>query len=884
MWQISLLGGFRVSYQNNILTRFRTQKTASLLAYLALHPGPQPREHLIEVFWPDADFEHGRMSLRAALAGLRRQLEPVGTPANSVLRADRNTICLLQIATDVADFEGALKKNLDALALESYGGELLPGFYDDWILPLRCHYELRFRRAAERHIHTLLAANSIEAAAVCAHRVACLVPDWDVCAAGFANLRPQISAVGNPKRAPRVPQENSVWSMDVSAARARSVSGDWPATHGRLFGREGEIKTLLDLWQNGVARVLTLTGTAGVGKTRLSLETLAQLRVLLAGTGAICAFAALAQISQPELLFQALLDAVATPCLPNVGAYESLLQALQGKPAFLVLDNCEHLLPPLIVPLQKLVAKNPDVRLLLSSRARLELPEEQEFPVAPLAVPAEGETLALDVLMQQAGVALFVDRAKWARPDFALTSGNAATIVALCARLEGLPLAIELLAARAGALSPRQMLAQIEDRFALLQTAQRQVVPRHRSLSAAIRWSTELLPPDLARFWRQLSVFRGGFGAESAAAIAGEPYALHWLSQLRAASLLVVGERAGEMRFSLLESFREFGQGQLSAPEKSDLASRHAAFFVDFAQRWTADLNGSQSLLAVEQLDIEAGNLRAALAWSRQQNSDIYLPLAARLWPYWEIKGTFDEGQKHLEAALEQTSTGDESVRVAALNGLGKLCFLRGDFERGRAVLRQSRERSLEAGDILGHAVALLYASQIEGYSGNMAGAVEALQECLPQFEALGGRVGFIYAINKKFSVGGTLDRYSENVKQSIPALAIGPTSFKFDSKAYGVGVCFKPNDRQKILLDYHDAQLEGATSRIVQRPMLIGAEQKIGDWALRLGSYDGKLTGGVGYQRGKIQLSYGFSNRYAQNLMGQGAHASQAVQVTVGF
>ena len=743
MWYLKLLGEFCATHNHYILTRFRTQKTASLLVYLALYPRPQSREHLIELFWPDAGFEQGRMSLRSSLAALRRQLEPVGTSPSSVLCADRTFVRLLQVETDVAALDVALKRGDDALAVELYCGELLPGFYDDWIVALRTHYELRFRLAAERHINALLLANSVESAKICAHRVARLVPDWNPADAGFADLFPCFPAVENPKRARRLTEQKSDDLMEtrsVSApicTRARDEFGNWPVPHGRLFGRENEIEELLDAWQNGASRVLTLTGAGGVGKTRLSLETLARLRARLTGTGAICAFAPLAQVSQPELLFQALLEAVATPRLPNVGALESLLQALRGKPAFLVLDNCEHLLPQLVVPLQKLVAHSPDVRLLLSSRARLELAQQQEFPVAPLAFPAHGAALALDATLEHAGVALFVDRAQWAKPDFALTAGNAATIVALCARLEGLPLAIELLAARAGVLSPRQMLAQLEESFAVLQTSQRQVVPRHRSLWAAIRWSYELLPPELARFWRQLSVFRGGFCAESAAAIADEPYALHLLSQLRAASLLGVAERAGEMRFSLLESLREFGQGQLSASENCEVASRHAAFYLNYAQRWTADLNGPQSLLAVEQLDVETGNLRAALAWSRKYAPAIYLRLAACLWPYWEIKGTFDEGQKHLEAALDSSASGAESLRVAALNGLGKLCFLQGDFAGGIAVLNQSRELSLEAGDNLGHAVALLHRGIIEIYRGNLPVALESLQSCLIHFEQL---------------------------------------------------------------------------------------------------------------------------------------------------
>ena len=741
MWKFVCLGQFLVFRHNHILTRFRTQKTASLLAYLALHPRPQSCEHLIETFWPDAGFEQGRMSLRSALAALRRQLEPVGTPTNSVLCANRTFVRLLQVETDVAALDVALKRGDDALTVELYCGELLPGFYDDWIVALRTHHELRFRLAAERHINTLLLANSVEAAEICAHRVARLVPDWNAAEAGFAELLPHFSVVETPKRARPLTEQKSADSMETHSVLARAQSqnefGNWPATHGRLFGRENEIEELLDAWQNGVSRVLTLTGAGGVGKTRLSLETLARLRARLTGTGAICAFAPLAQVSQPELLFQALLEAVATPRLPNVGALESLLQALRGKPAFLVLDNCEHLLPQLVVPLQKLVAQSPDVRLLLSSRARLELAQQQEFPVAPLDFPVQGATLALDATLEHAGVALFVDRAQWAKPDFALTAGNAATIVALCARLEGLPLAIELLAARASVLSPRQMLAQLEESFTLLQTSQRQVVPRHRSLWAAIRWSYELLPPELARFWRQLSVFRGGFSAAAAAAIAGEPYALHRLSQLRAASLIGVAERAGEMRFSLLQSFREFGQLQLSAVENRELASRHAAFYSSYAQSWTAELNGPQSLLATEQLDAETGNLRAALVWSRQQAPAIYRQLAANLWPYWEIKGTFDEGQKHLEAALNSSALGEESLRVAALNGLGKLCFLQGDFGGGIVALNQSRELSLEIGDKSGHAVALLHLGIIEIYRGNGPVAIESLQSCLTRFEAL---------------------------------------------------------------------------------------------------------------------------------------------------
>ena len=344
-------------------------------------------------------------------------------------------------------------------------------------------------------------------------------------------------------------------------------------------------------------RLVTLTGPGGSGKTRLALEATRQITDHTGSRflGPVC-FVPLADLSDARLIPAAIAEALALPRADDAEPLGQIVAALAGlPPALLILDNFEHLVErgaPLILAL---LTRLPALTCLVTSRRRLSLPGERECPVPPLSVPPlflpdAPETPAL--VAQAAGVQLFVDRAQATRPDFQLTRGNAAAVAALCRSLEGIPLAIELVAARAMALTPAQMNARLVQRFELLTSRREDKENRHRSLWAALAWSYDLIPPPLRRFFAGLSVFRGGCTAEAAQAVCEEPSALECLTQLRERSLVIVEHEGAEPRFRLLETLREFAGEQLTEGHRERLRARHEEWFLGLAEESRSALRG----------------------------------------------------------------------------------------------------------------------------------------------------------------------------------------------------------------------------------------------------------------------------------------------------
>ncbi len=637
-----MLGGLRVFPTDNpdaVITRFATVKTASLLAYLACFPQRvHPREELIERFWPDSDLDAGRTSLRSALASLRRQLEPPGTPTGAVLVTDRQSVRLhpRSFTTDVAAFENAVAKGDYPAAHTLYRGELLPGFYDEWVLDER-------ERLVAVH-ETLEEAEGIapENAAPVRETVLLYAPE------------------------PRL-----------------------PLTLTRFFGREKELLRLQDfLAPDSVnyRRLVTLTGPGGIGKTRLSIEVA---RGLASACGMAVFFVSLADLADPALLFGQIAQEIGVASEEE--ALAAIAKALSAFPmALLVLDNLEQLIEGGAASrVQMLLARVPGLSILVTSRRRLVVPGEREVPLEPLPAPLPEEEGDVARVAGYPSVSLFVDLAQAVRPDFQVTPRNAGTVAALCRALDGLPLALELVAARAHTLTPAQMLDGLDQRWELLSSRKRDKTERHRSLHTAISWSIALMPASLAAFWSRLSVFRGGCSPAAAAAITGEPYALEYLTQLRERSLVVTDEAAGEMRFRLLETLREFAAMQLEPEERETLSQRHAAFFRGRTEEALPHFQAAEAGRYLDRMEADKDNLRAALAWSREKGTPEALPIglhiASDLWRYWEMRGYLTEGRGWLETLLANPAgkgTQDlERTRVRALNGVGMLAARQGDYE-----------------------------------------------------------------------------------------------------------------------------------------------------------------------------------------------------------
>ena len=413
-------------------------------------------------------------------------------------------------------------------------------------------------------------------------------------------------------------------------------------------------------------------------------------------------------------------------------------------PALLVLDNFEHLVArgaPLVL---SLLTQLPSMTCLVTSRHRLSLPGERELPVSPLPVPPLPTPDAHETpeqITQVAGVQLFVDRAQAARPDFQLTRGNAPAVAALCRSLEGIPLALELVATRAMALSPAQMNERLAQRFQLLTSRHGDKNGRHRSLWAAVAWSYDLIPPPLQRFFAGLSVFRGGCTVEAAQAVCEEPLALEFLTQLRERSLVTVEQFGAEPRFRLLETLREFAGEQLSEESRAWLRARHSDYFRGLAEESRAALRGPEQAQWLDRLEADGDNLRAALDAARENRDgvEIELRLAGALVQFWAMRGHLREGRGRIEEALARGADAPPKLRAAALHGACFLAYWQGDYPATQVYSEAALQLWAALDDPLGPLKSRQMLANALLYQGRYEEAKANFTESLAQARALEG-------------------------------------------------------------------------------------------------------------------------------------------------
>ncbi|MFN8526345.1 MAG: tetratricopeptide repeat protein [Chloroflexota bacterium] len=525
--------------------------------------------------------------------------------------------------------------------------------------------------------------------------------------------------------------------------------------------------SLRELLLRGTEGLVTLTGPAGTGKTRLALAVAAELRNEFAD--GIC-FVALASVAEPELVVSSIVRRLGLQEAGGASLEATLFGHLRQRHMLLVLDNFEHLLDSATI-VAELLSTCPRLKILATSRAPLHLYGERDFPVPPLPLPEKDHIPANPAEGDYPAITLFADRAAAVRPDFRVTSDNVAAVVAICKRLDGLPLAIELAAARAGVLTPQAMLARLlgpdsQPSLNLLTTGPRDAPERHKTLRDAIGSSHDLLGEDVRPLFRRLAVFMGDFSLEAAAAITSStpldvspaslnppprhasPSFLDTVSTLAENSLLQprADRSDGEACFSMLETIREYALEQLQAHgELESTRWRHARYYLLLAEEGERQAGGPRQTEWLGRLDEEHANLRAALAWSLAPDSADPLlgaRLAAALWVFWFRRAYLREGTRWVQQALSAAGDMPPLLRAKLLTADGSLARMLGEFTRAQTALEHGAHLSREIGDREGLAWSLSHLGLVKQWLGDLDTGVTVLEESLNLRRELGDERG----------------------------------------------------------------------------------------------------------------------------------------------
>ncbi|MFN8665066.1 MAG: helix-turn-helix domain-containing protein [Thermomicrobiales bacterium] len=493
---------------------------------------------------------------------------------------------------------------------------------------------------------------------------------------------------------------------DLRREPSPGVSGSHatvPIPLTRLIGRETEGMHLQALLRHGDARLVTVTGPGGSGKTRLAIEVA---HGIVADFPDGVTFVDLSPLSGPDLVIPAIAAALGAREVADQPALVTLSTHLATRRLLLVLDNCERVLAA-AADIVTLLAACPGISVLATSREPLRVRGEREFPLLPLPLPATGQVPDLAVLAQVPAVALLVERATAVQPAFALTADNAAAVAAICQRLDGLPLAIELAAARIKVLPPAALLARLERRLPFLTGGGRDLPARQRTMRDAIAWSYDLLPPGDQMLFRQLAVFIGGFTLDAAEAVAAPVTSLPVLDGVVAlVEQSLVGQVPGAeavARYQMLETVREFGLEQLAlAGEVDGARERHARHFLSLAQQMVQGLQIFMSLENMTQVAPEQDNVRLALGWFDEQGEiDGLLGLSSLLYGLWLAHGQYRDGLRWLERALERSRQTVSAARVQALVAAGMLAAYQGDYAHAATFSEEGLTLANASGDPL---------------------------------------------------------------------------------------------------------------------------------------------------------------------------------------
>jgi predicted ATPase/DNA-binding SARP family transcriptional activator/Tfp pilus assembly protein PilF len=732
---IALLGSFQAYLDGVPITTFTSVKVKALLIYLAVESGrPHHRDMLAELLWPEQPPQAGRKTLRTTLADLRRAINDRDSDA-PLLEITRDTIQLNMtdaVELDVAAFaalHSAVQQHPHAsaetcticakqarAAIELYRSDFLAHFYLDdspifesWIAQQRvqlqqalldlCDRLVRYSLRREDYADALLYARrqlSIDPLRESAHQQAmralaysgqrsAALAQYEMCRRLLAQELGVVPAEETDELFAQVREQ----TLEQPAATNKPFH-ILPAPLTSFLGREEERAALAARLSQPDCRLVTLTGPPGIGKTRLALEVLADLRHAFADG---VAFVPLTPLHHPELVIPSIAYTLSLADSGSHAPLDALIGALRHRELLLLLDNFEHVLAA-APQIGELLVSCPQIKILVTSRAVLHVYGEQQFAVPPLALPDPDSPH----IEQAAAVQLFLARAQAAYAGVQTSAANLRAIAALCVQLDGVPLAIELAAARGRLFSPQELLTQLSQPLTLLTSAGRSVEPRQQTLQHALDWSFRLLTPHEQRLFARFSVFVGGCTLEAAEAICVDRddtsgAIMNGIAALLDHSLLRQRqEHNGTYRFGMLHIVREYARTRLAElGEETTIRRRHANFYLALAESAEPHLTNADQVSWLIGLEAEQPNFRAALQWALEQgDAELALGLGGMLAEFWKIRGYLVEGRQWLERALLLRSQASPAVQARALHGAGVLAADQGDYVQSFAWCGES--------------------------------------------------------------------------------------------------------------------------------------------------------------------------------------------------
>jgi predicted ATPase/DNA-binding SARP family transcriptional activator len=718
----------------------RSLRLQSLLAYLILHrQAPVARPYLAFQLWPVSTEAQALTNLRNLLHQLRQALPDAERciavdgqtlhwrpDAPAIVDVVRFEALVAEAAgrADAGDPTGAIARQREAE--RSYGGDLLPACYDDWIAPERERLRLAFLAALERLVELLAAAGDSAAAVPYAQR---LVRHDPLHEDGYRQLLALYAATGDRVAALRTYQscaavlerelglapspatQLAFERSQMAPADPQQASPPGPAANQlpvmltRFIGRESDVADLRECLSR--TRLLTLTGPGGAGKTRLALQLAGRRSAEPEADGRVW-WVDLAPVSDPALVGSAWLTALDAPRSGEGSVAGAVAAHLGSAPALVVADNCEHVVAASSLLVEELLGRCPGLTVLATSREALGVAGEVTWPVQPLQLPERHwqATQLADSIPD--AMALFVDRAAAVLPNFSLGPQNGAAIAAICRRVDGLPLAIELAAAAVRVMSVADIADRLEKTLELPPGRGRGLPDRHRTLAAAIDWSYgRLAGPEQALF-RQLSVFAGGYSLDAASAIwlpagTGEENLLKLLAQLVDKSLVTVGERQTRTEYRLLESLRQYGRLALAADSDApSVHARHAAHFVSVVETDHPQVNRAEEARWLRRVEAVEDDIRAALGWCAEQGhaeAEMLARLATGMARYWQVRSQLGESERWLNQVLDVADSVSPPRRALALRESGAIATTVGQYDLAEGRLTACLALWQELGD-----------------------------------------------------------------------------------------------------------------------------------------------------------------------------------------